>query len=433
MINIQNKPDCCGCSACVQRCPKQCILLQEDEEGFLYPMVNLDTCIDCGLCEKVCPVINQAEERIPLEVFAAKNPNEQIRMESSSGGVFTQLAEQTIDAGGVVFGVKWNEHFEAVHDFTETKEGLAAFRGSKYVQSQVGDTFKQAEKFLKQGRHVLYSGTPCQIAALRLFLRKDYENLLAVDFICHGAPSPGVFRWYLSEEFAKETARQSGKKIQFRSSLPISSIAKADILAREQGFEIEDIRFRDKRVGWKKYSFVLSLKPLSKVTTAGEKNSVYLSYVVKEHAYMEGFLKDLYLRPSCYSCPAKSGKSGADITLGDYWGIQSLMPEIDDDKGISALTINTEKGKQALHQTTAELHEAPYEDLCKKNPSLKRSSLVPRKRVQFFANTKVTFHQRIKRLCRIPLKRKIKMLVVSFFVRILSKDTKKIIKRILRR
>ena len=433
MINIQNKPDCCGCSACVQRCPKQCISLHEDEEGFLYPKVDIDTCIDCGLCEKVCPVIHQAEERIPLDVFAAKNPNEVIRMESSSGGVFTQLAEQTIDTGGVVFGVKWNEHFEAAHAFTETKEGLAAFRGSKYVQSQVGDTFKQAEQFLKQGRQVLYSGTPCQIAALKLFLRKEYENLLAVDFICHGTPSPGVFRWYLSEELAQEAARQSGEKIQFRPSLPIPSIAKADVLAREQGFEIEDIRFRDKRVGWKKYSFVLSLKKLSKATGAGEKNSVSLSYVVMEHAYMEGFLKDLYLRPSCYACPAKSGKSKADITLGDYWGIQSLMPELDDDKGISALSINTEKGREAIHSTTAELHVTPYEDLCKKNPAIKRSCLVPPKRTIFFANTKESFHLRIKRLCRIPLKRKIKMVVVSFFVRILSKDTKRIIKRILRR
>lgn len=433
MINIQHKYDCCGCSACSQRCPKHCISLLEDEEGFLYPKVNLDTCIDCGLCEKVCPVLHQAEERIPLEVFAAKNPNEKIRMESSSGGVFTQLAEQTIDDGGVVFGVKWNEHFEAVHAYTETKEGLVAFRGSKYVQSQVGDTFKQAEQFLKQGRQVLYSGTPCQIAALKLFLRKDYENLLAVDFICHGTPSPGVFRWYLSEELAQEAARQSGEKIQFRSSLPIPSIAKADVLAREQGFEIEDIRFRDKRVGWKKYSFVLSLKPLSKATGAGEKNSVSLSYTLDKHAFMRGFLRDLYLRPSCHSCPTKAGKSGADITLGDYWGIQSLMPKLDDDRGISALTINTDKGKQALRQTTAELHSAPYKDLCTKNPALLHSCKIPANRVAFFANTNETFHKRINRLCRIPLKRMLKKNVMSILNKALNQQTKEIIKRIIKR
>lgn len=433
MINIQNKQDCCGCSSCVQRCPKQCISLHEDEEGFLYPKVNLDTCIDCGLCEKVCPVLHQAEERVPLEVFAAKNPNEQIRMESSSGGVFTQLAEQTIEAGGVVFGVKWNEHFEAVHAYTETKEGLAAFRGSKYVQSRVGATFKQAENFLKEGRQVLYSGTPCQIAALKLFLRKDYENLLAVDFICHGTPSPGVFRWYLSEEFAKEVARQSSEKIQFRSSLPIPSIAKADVLACEQGFEIEDIRFRDKRVGWKKYSFVLSLKSLSKVTTAGEKNSVSLSYTLDKHAFMRGFLKDLYLRPSCHACPAKSGKSEADITLGDYWGIQSLMPELDDDRGVSALTVNTEKGEQALHATTAELYAAPYEDLCAKNPALVHSCRIPKNRSRFFAPGITNFHQRIQVLCCIPFKKRLKIRVRSLLSKMLSKDTKQRIKRIIRR
>lgn len=433
MIKILNKQDCCGCSACVQRCPKQCIALHQDEEGFLYPKVDMETCIDCGLCEKVCPVLHQAEERGPLEVFAAKNPNEEIRHESSSGGIFTLLAEQTIDAGGVVFGVRWNEHFEAVHAYTETKEGLAAFRGSKYVQSQVGDTFKQAEQFLKEGRQVLYSGTPCQIAALKLYLRKDYENLLVVDIICHGTPSPGVFRWYLSEEIATETARQSGKKIQFRSSLPIPSIAKADVLARELGFEIEDICFRDKRVGWKKYSFVLSLKPLSKVTTAGDKNSVSLSYTLDKHAFMRGFLKDLYLRPSCHACPAKSGKSGADITLGDYWGIQSLMPELDDDRGVSALTVNTEKGKQALHATTAELYEAPYEDLCAKNPALVHSCRIPVNRSRFFELGTTNFHQRIQVLCRVPLKRRLKTKMMTLLNKVLSKETKQWIKPIIRR
>lgn len=424
MINFQNKQDCCGCSACVQRCPKQCISLHEDDEGFLYPQVGLDTCIDCGLCEKVCPVLHQAEECVPLEVFAAKNPNEKIRMESSSGGIFTLLAEQTIEAGGVVFGVRWNEHFEAVHAYTETKEGLAAFRGSKYVQSRVGDTFKQAEQFLKQGRQVLYSGTPCQIAALKLFLRKDYQNLLAVDFICHGTPSPGVFRWYLSEEFAKEAARLSGKKIQFRSSLPIPSIAKADVLAREQGFEIEDIRFRDKRVGWKKFSFVLSFKTFSKVTTAGEKNSVSLSYTLDKHAFMRGFLKDLYLRPSCHACPAKSGKSGADITLGDYWGIQSLMPELDDDIGVSAITVNNEIGRQALQTTTAELYNASYQDLCVKNPALIHSCRIPTNRPRIFVSGTENFHQRIQSLCRIPLKQKVKAKVFSILRNVLRKFIK---------
>jgi coenzyme F420-reducing hydrogenase beta subunit len=423
MINILEKTNCCGCSACIQRCPKQCISLHEDEEGFLYPKVNLDICIDCRLCEKFCPVLHQTEKRIPLDVFAARNPDKQIRMESSSGGVFTQLAEQTIDTGGVVFGVKWNKHFEAVHAYTETKEGLVAFRGSKYIQSQIGDTFKQAEQFLKQGRQVLYSGTPCQIAALKLFLSKDYYNLLAVDFICHGVPSPGVFRWYLSEELAQEAARQSEKKNQLCSSYPFSSIAKVDILAREQGFEVEDIRFRDKRVGWKKYSFVLSLKSLYKGTNTDE-NSVSLSYTVDKSDFMRGFLSDLYLRPSYHACPAKSGKSGADITLGDYWGIESLIPQLDDDRGVSALIINTEKGKKVLHATTAELYPVPYNDLRVKNPALEHSCRISPNRILFFADSRETFHHRIKRLCRIPLERKIKKKVISLINQVLSKKHK---------
>lgn len=428
MIKILNKQDCCGCSACVQRCPKQCITLHEDEEGFLYPKVDMATCIDCGLCEKVCPVLHQAEEQVPLEVFAAKNPNEEIRYESSSGGIFTLLAEQTIDAGGVVFGVKWNEHFEAVHAYTETKEGLAAFRGSKYVQSQVGETFRQAEQFLKQGRQVLYSGTPCQIAALKLYLRKDYENLLAIDIICHGAPSPGVFRWYLDEELQKAAARQSGKKIQFRSSLPIPSIAKADILAREQGFKIKDIRFRDKRLGWKNFSFVLSLENLSEALVEGEKNPVSLSYSFHEHAFMRGFLRDIYLRPSCYACPAKSGKSRSDITLADYWGIGSLMPKLDDDRGISGITINTIQGKVYVNADKLRLYSAPYDDLISKNPALIRSCREPLCRKDFFLS-KMCFHERIDAFCFITLKQR----VMGWFVLVLSKLLSTRLKRFLRK
>ena len=183
MICLQDKKDCCGCSACVQRCPKQCIKMEEDNEGFLYPLVDKNKCIDCGLCEKVCPVINQSEERWPLNVYAAKNHDDVIRQTSSSGGVFTLLAYNTIDKGGVVFGASFNKYWEVAHSYAETREGISAFRGSKYVQSIIGDTFKQAEGFLKQGREVLFSGTPCQVAALRIFLRKEYNNLITVDFI----------------------------------------------------------------------------------------------------------------------------------------------------------------------------------------------------------------------------------------------------------
>ena len=243
MIEIKDKSQCCGCNACVQRCPKQCIA-SEDEEGFLYPEVDEAICIDCGLCENVCPVINQADARIPLQVYAAKNTDEKIRMHSSSGGVFSILAEQTIKQGGVVFGARFDENWEVKHDYTETIDGVSVFRGSKYVQSKTGDTFKQAEQFLKQNRKVLFSGTPCQIVALKRYLKKEYENLLLVDFICHGVPSPGVWRKYLKQVIALTCDKNT-----------VSSHLK--LLLSERNALVEGISFRDKRLGWQKYSFAL--------------------------------------------------------------------------------------------------------------------------------------------------------------------------------
>lgn len=243
MIHITDKQDCCGCNSCVQCCPKSCITMCEDEEGFLYPEVDENVCVDCGLCEKVCPVLHQAEDRKPLAVYAAKNKNEEIRRQSSSGGVFTALAEEVIKDGGVVFGARFDEHWEVKHDYTETVEGLSIFRGSKYVQSRIEDCYQKVEQFLRAGRKVLFSGTPCQVAGLKLFLRKEYNYLLTVDFICHGVPSPGVWREYLKEETARECGRKN------------SVLSHPDI--KDQDALIESILFRDKCLGWKKYSFAL--------------------------------------------------------------------------------------------------------------------------------------------------------------------------------
>lgn len=366
MINIIDKKNCCGCNACVQHCPKSCITMQEDEEGFLYPIVDQEVCIDCGLCEKVCPVLNQGEERKPLQVYAANNTNEEIRMQSSSGGVFTLLAETIIQEGGVVFGARFNDDWEVIHDYTETQEGLATFRGSKYVQSRIGDSYCQAEQFLKKGRKVLFSGTPCQIAGLNLFLRKEYNNLLTVDFICHGVPSPGVWKSYLEELIALQGNRKNS----------VLSHSKPIILNSIR--DISRIEFRNKRLGWKKYSFALTL---SVPVGHGTKNTVLLSEPYNENIFMKGFLADLYLRPSCYACPAKCLKSGSDITVGDYWGIQNVMPEIDDDKGICCLMVNTDKGGQLLpSKEWIEYRNSDYSTVIKYNmacivsvaPNLKR-------------------------------------------------------------
>lgn len=364
MIQIKDKKDCCGCSACVQKCPKQCISLEEDNEGFLYPIVDKESCIDCGLCEKVCPVLHQGEPHKPLQVYAARNKDEEIRRQSSSGGIFTLLAEKVIQEGGVVFGARFDEQWEVRHDYTETVEGLAAFRGSKYVQSRMEDNYRKAEMFLKQGRKVLFSGTPCQVAGLKRFLRKEYENLLTVDFICHGVPSPGVWRKYLKETVARMCDKNSV------STDPISM----------EDAHVESISFRDKSSGWKKYSFALNL---SATNRSGAKNTVSLYEVFLQNTFMKGFLANLYLRPSCYACAAKCGKSESDITIGDLWGSSAIVGNDDDDRGTSLVLISKDRCKV---DASLWMKEIDYQAILTYNSSIERSVRIPKERASFYAN-----------------------------------------------
>lgn len=353
MIQIEENSDCCGCNACTQICPKQCINMIEDREGFLYPSVVVTRCIECGLCEKVCPVINQKLPAKPMAVYAAKNKDEQIRLDSSSGGLFTLIAESVINDGGVVFGAKFNENWEVVHDFSETIEGLVPFRKSKYVQSTIGDSYKKVRSFLKEGRTVLFTGVPCQIAGLKLFLRKEYENLLTVDIVCHGVPSPLVWRKYLKESLF------TLKADKYTSAIKIT-----------------DINFRNKDNGWKSYHFTL--------TGLSGTKQIKLDEPFNKNIFMRGFLQNLYLRPSCYKCPSKSFKSSSDITLGDFWGISNHLPEIDDDKGVSLLSINSKKGEFIYSQLELSSIQTAYNVALVGNPSLETSVNSSKKRETFY-------------------------------------------------
>ena len=366
MIRVIDKSYCCGCTACLSVCPKQCVTMKEDEEGFLYPVVDNSLCIDCGLCEKVCLVLHQGMSRQPLNVYAAKNRDERVRLSSSSGGIFTLLAEKVIDENGVVFGVRFDENWEVIHDYTETKAGLSVFRGSKYVQSRIGDCYVQAKNFLNAGRKVLFSGTPCQIAGLKKYLRKEYDNLLTVDLVCHGVPSPKVWKQYLKEEIARQCDRKNTVL-----SHPI----------HEKDVRVEGISFRDKRLGWKKYSFALTL---STINESGEKYSFCSRMPFYENLFLKGFLHNLYLRPSCYACPVKGGKSESDITIADFWGIEQILPECDDDKGTSLVLAFSEKGQQALVCLEYDKSEVAYEAALKKNFSMLEPVKIPVYREFFF-------------------------------------------------
>ena len=305
MIGRLNKEDCSGCGACSNICPQRCIAMKEDHEGFLYPDVEQDRCVGCRLCEQVCPSLNKPELHETPIGYACINNNTDIRMESSSGGVFSLLADDILEKGGAVFGVAFSgDSVEVRHVCIEDKEKLSFLRGSKYVQSRIGDTYKEVERFLKRGRPVLFTGTPCQIAGLKSFLRQEYDLLYTQDLICHGAPSPLVWKRYLLEK----------------------------------GRSVQTVSFRDKREGW--ITFSVSLKYVDQTEE---------SEPFSNDLFMRGFLSDLYLRPSCYQCKWKGLRRCSDITLADFWGVEEVIPELFDNKGTSLVLVHSEKGKRLLN------------------------------------------------------------------------------------
>lgn len=369
MIHIKDKKDCCGCTACVQRCPKQCITMVSDNEGFLYPIVDDKICIECGLCEKVCPVVNQEEPRKPKKVYAAYNKDEEVRVASSSGGIFTLLAEEIIKKGGVIFGVKFDKNWMATFDYTETFDGITPFRGSKYVQADIGNAYKQAEEFLKQGREVLFSGTPCQIAGLRRFLRKKYDNLLTVDIMCHGVPSPKIWSWYLEEICNKliATRTKGNSKVHYTEGADYKSY-------------IEAINFRSKINGWKRYCLSIKLN----LPTKDENNTISFIDTLDKNSYMRAYLDDIILRPSCHKCPAKKGKSHSDITIADFWGINVIDPAFDDDKGCGLIFSNTMKGLLIFNEVSTVFKEKRLYEGIKYNTVYYKNSKPHPNRNKFF-------------------------------------------------
>lgn len=347
MIQIDDKHNCCGCSACASICPKHCIIMQDDSEGFLYPKVNEADCIDCGLCEKVCHELHPFEERKPQKVYAAINKDEEVRLKSSSGGIFYLLAEKTIAEGGVVFGARFDVQWQVVIDYAETMEGIRTFMGSKYVQARMATAYADAKRFLTEGRKVLFSGTPCQIAGLHHFLRKPYDNLLSVDIICHGTPSPKVWGRYLDEVVT------AGRKA------------------------INDVQFRNKRNGWKAFNFTMEYNK--------EEHSVSLRSHHQQNHFMRAFLRDMILRPSCHACRTKEGRSHSDITLADFWGIEKEYPSMYDDKGTGLVLVNTVKGREAILWDKLRSIEITPEAALGHNVAFRKSVAPHPKRDSFFA------------------------------------------------
>ena len=344
MISIKDKKDCCGCGACEQACPIKCISMTSDREGFIYPEVKQTLCINCGLCEQSCPVLNTTKTETLGDGYVAYNTDEEIRLASSSGGIFSLLAESVFEKGGVIFGAAFDDDFSAFHKRIDTKEELSSIRGSKYLQSRIINTYTETKELLDGGKLVLFSGTGCQVAGLKSFLKDEYPNLITVDVICHGVPSPELWRRYIQEK------------------------------EKVFGAKIRDISFRKKNTGWKNYSVYMEFE-----------NSEVYSQIFKKDPYMQLFLGDICLRPSCYNCRFKPIESGADITLGDCWGIDKCMPDLNDDKGCSLIMVHTSKGSDLLNSIRNQLIIKEIELLNVYQPMISESAVSHSNRRKFFA------------------------------------------------
>lgn len=346
MENIIEKSKCTGCMACYNICPKKAIEIVQSKDGFQYPRIHDKCCVKCGLCKKVCPVINELEENYSrVEVYSCKNKDEKVRMQSSSGGVFSLIAESILEEDGVVFGVRLNENMEAVHDYIETKNNLELFRGSKYLQSQINDSYQKVKEFLKQERKVLFTGTPCQVEGLLAYLGKEYNNLYTQDIICHGVPSPKVWKKYM--EYKKRRKGEYPRKVNFR---------KKDLL------------------GWSNFQMGYEY-----VDT--EENIHH-----DDDPYMKLFLRNFDLRESCYHCHFKKLKRKSDVTIADFWGINDVDPEFNDEKGASIMLVNSEKGKSIFEKIKDNIEWAKVnmEDVIKYNSPICKSVDYNDKREEFF-------------------------------------------------
>ncbi|KUO75658.1 MAG: hypothetical protein APF81_10065 [Desulfosporosinus sp. BRH_c37] len=353
IILFNQKQMCCGCEACVSACTKQAIAMESDDYGFLYPTIDKELCIFCGICKKVCAFQNVFEGNEPKVCYVACNKNEKQLGISSSGGAFSAIATDFLENGGVVFGATLDKESNnktdgerelvpkhiAIHELKD----MVKLQGSKYVQSHIGDTYKEVKNYLLAGRRVLFSGTPCQIAGLKAFLHKKYEDLLTVDIICHGVPNADFFKTYLS------------------------------LLEKEMGGKIIDFEFRDKTKGWKS----MIGKATVKMKWGGVKTKTVYG---DESSYYNLFLKGLILRESCYECKYACRNRPADITIGDYWGIEHEHSEILSDtkgpysveKGISCIIVNTADGIKWIQKNRIRLHlvESTFEKIGHKNGNL---------------------------------------------------------------
>lgn len=337
------KDKCFGCRSCEQVCPKKCIDIKPNEEGFLYPLVEESVCIHCGLCVKSCPAENPDVHRNhPSEMYGLKNKDEKAIMRSASGGASDAAAKVILAEGGVIFGAAYDENLRVSHIEVNKIDDLYKIQSSKYVQSNVADCYSKAKKHLQEGRKVLFTGTPCQIAGLYAFLRKDYDNLYTLDLICHGVPSPLFFEKYI------------------------------DYMGKKMGGKVIEYNFRSKdKRGW-------GTQYLAKTKTKTKTNILALSKYGKH--FMDG---DCY-RMSCYQCPFACMERCGDLTIGDFWAVNKYMPEMFSSNGVSSISVNSEKGTELLTKMNAEIKRISEEAFVAKQGNLVHATIIKENRFTIY-------------------------------------------------
>lgn len=339
-MTIIDEKKCSGCTSCQNICSNNAIIMEYNNEGFLIPKIDKSICINCGLCKKICPIFKERQNSdYRIKCFAAINKNDKIRFNSSSGGIFSTISDYIFSKKGIVIGAAFDYSNRLRHIIAQNNNELIGLMGSKYIQSDTSDIYHEIEKHLKKNKYVYFVGTPCQVAGLKSFLRKEYEKLICSDLICHGVPSTKIFNLYLKEKSKNDNI-------------------------------IKQINFRNKTSGWKDFSIKL----------VGTKEL----YIKKhnEDIFFQLFKKNLILRESCYECKFKSKNSYADITLGDFWGINCVFPDLDDDKGVSAILIRNEKGLKIWNEilNNIEYKECNICDISIYNSALVESVMRPKVR-----------------------------------------------------
>lgn len=332
-ILFTKKEDCCGCGACLNKCPKQAIKMYEDKCGFIYPVIKEDKCVRCGQCKKVCAFQNEDVKNSPIECFAAISMNSEQAKKSASAGVFAAIATKVIERGGIVYGAAFDETWKVRHILVETIDQLVAIQGSKYVHSDIENKYSEIREQILIGKQVLFSGTPCQVAGLQSYLGEKYDNLLTIDIVCHGVPSNKMFHDYIKT------------------------------LESKHGGRITAFTFRDKTLGWG-------------INGSAVVNGKRIIIWQSASSYLYYFTNGWIYRENCYKCPYACEHRPADITLGDYWGIEKEHPELlgkdgwDESNGISCVITNTEKGQVFLKQIDCKLKTSSFEKIRKGNAQL---------------------------------------------------------------